>query len=166
MYIQLLMNSQDFYLPFLANTWTFPLFLNASVSYLLFLPCQNIFSQTKTHYLYPMNCSHICSLGATASNSTTYHPTRNAQVKNCNGIVWKTVLLALHSAVSSVGSFTLRVGFTWCLYSICSLLCTSTNTTPHEQCFVFGSQIITQYNFTLMVGITQYSPFASICANK
>ena len=69
------------------------------------------------------------------SRTTPYNPEGNGQVEKLNGTLWKSVTLALQSR-----------GLDQChwqdvlpdsLHSVRSLLCTSTNVTPHERMFLF-----------------------------
>ena len=69
-----------------------------------------------------------------ATNQTTpYNPCANGQVKRYNGVVWKSVLLALKS--KNLPMQTWQNVLPDALHSICSLLCTSVNETPHERFF-------------------------------
>ena len=69
----------------------------------------------------------------TTSRTSSYNPKGNGQVERYNGIVWKTVLLALESR----GLETSQWGYVLhdALHSIRSFLCTSTNCSPHERFF-------------------------------
>ena len=69
--------------------------------------------------------------GIATSRTTPYHSTSNAQCERYNGIVWKSVRLALktHSFPDSHWEMVLPDT----LHSIRSLLSTSINTTPHER---------------------------------
>ena len=73
--------------------------------------------------------------GVSSSRSTPYHPTGNGQCERYVGIIWKTILLALDSKGLSVCDW--EVALPDALHSIRSLLCTSTNATPHERIFSY-----------------------------
>ena len=73
------------------------------------------------------------SRGIAASNTTPYHPQGNGQCERYNGVIWKTVQLALRSKGLSINCW--EDVLTDALHSIRSLLCTSTNCTPHERMF-------------------------------
>jgi transposase InsO family protein len=78
---------------------------------------------------------YLHSKGIATSRTTPYNPCGNAQIERYNGIIWKTVSLALHSKslpISQWGKFLPEA-----LQSIRSLLCTSTNATPHERMFTY-----------------------------
>lgn len=73
--------------------------------------------------------------GTAKSKSTPYHPIGNGQVERYNGIIWKAVRLAVKSA--NLPDSKQKLVLPDALHSIRSLLCTSTNTTPHERFFNF-----------------------------
>ena len=77
--------------------------------------------------------NYLRSRGIASSHSTPYHPTGNSQVERYNGIVWKSVRLALASVKLPVEQWE-RV-LPDALHSIRSLLSTATNTTPHDRFF-------------------------------
>ncbi|KAG8173283.1 hypothetical protein JTE90_009856 [Oedothorax gibbosus] len=77
--------------------------------------------------------SFLTSSGVATSRTTAYNPQGNGQVERYNGIVWKTVLLALNS--KGLGTERWEETLQPALHSIRSLLCTSTNATPHERMF-------------------------------
>ena len=73
--------------------------------------------------------------GIPTSRTTAYNPTGNGQVERYNGIIWNTILLALKS--KNLPTQEWEVVLSDALHSIRSLLCTSTNATPHENFFSF-----------------------------
>lgn len=73
--------------------------------------------------------------GVSSSRSTPYHPIGNAQCERYVGIIWKTILLALDSKGLSTRDW--EIVLPDALHSIRSLLCTSTNMTPHERLFSY-----------------------------
>ena len=77
--------------------------------------------------------SWVGSLGVSSSRTTPYHPQGNSQCERYNGIIWLTVSLALEDRGLSVGAW--EDVLPDALHSIRSLLCTSTNSTPHERMF-------------------------------
>lgn len=77
--------------------------------------------------------SFLTSLGIATSRTTAYNPEGNGQAERYNGIIWKTVQLALKSRKLAVEQWE-EVPLD-ALHSIRSLLCTSTNATPHERMF-------------------------------
>ena len=79
--------------------------------------------------------NYLRSRGIASSRSTPYHPICNSQVERFNGIVWKSVRLALASVKLPVEQWE-RV-LPDALHSIRSLLSTATNTTPHDRFFNF-----------------------------
>ena len=76
-------------------------------------------------------CLH--SLGVPTSRTTRYNPRGNGQVESYNGIIWKTIVLALCVKRLSVTHWEYVLPNV--LHSIRSLLCTATNCTPHERMF-------------------------------
>lgn len=75
--------------------------------------------------------SFLHSNGIATSLSSPYNPRGNGQVERYNGIVWKTVTLALKSKQLPTTHWESVLGEA--LHAIRSLLCTSTNCTPHER---------------------------------
>ena len=74
--------------------------------------------------------------GVASSRTTPYNPKGNGQVERYNGIIWKTVTLALKTRNLDVSQW--ETVLPDALHSIRSLLCTSTNCTPHERFFHFS----------------------------
>ena len=72
--------------------------------------------------------------GISSSRTTPYNPGGNGQVERLNGTLWKTVLLALKTRQLPVSCW--QDVLQDALHSIRSLLCTATNTTPHERLFI------------------------------
>jgi transposase InsO family protein len=79
--------------------------------------------------------SYLTQRGIATSKSTPYHPTGNSQVERYNGIIWKTVNLALKSRNMPTPHW--EVVLPEALHCVRSLLSTSTNVTPHERFFAF-----------------------------
>ncbi|XP_041989092.1 uncharacterized protein LOC121740463 [Aricia agestis] len=71
--------------------------------------------------------------GVACSRSTPYNPQGNGQVERLNGTLWKTIRLILKSKQMDIGHW--EHVLPNALHSIRSLLCTSTNMTPHERFF-------------------------------
>ena len=74
------------------------------------------------------------SKGIATSRSTPYNPRGNGQVERYNGIIWKAITLALRSR--GLDSNRWEEVLPDALHSIRSLLCTTTNCTPHERMFL------------------------------
>ena len=79
--------------------------------------------------------TYLHSRGVATSRTTPYNPTGNSQCERCNQTIWRTVRLFLRDKNLNDESWHLVLQDA--LHSIRSLLCTSTNTTPHERFFVF-----------------------------
>ena len=75
----------------------------------------------------------LYALGIATSRTTGYNPQGNGQVERYNGIIWKAVTLTLRSR--GLGLEQWERALPDALSSICSLLCTSINATPHERMF-------------------------------
>ena len=73
------------------------------------------------------------SRGIACSKTSPYNPKGNGQVERYNGIIWKSVLLALSSRDLATSQW--EAVLPDALHSIRSLLCTATNCTPHERMF-------------------------------
>lgn len=73
--------------------------------------------------------------GIATSRSTPYHPTGNSQCERYVGLIWKAVSLALDSLHLPPSSW--ESVLPQALHSLRTLLCTSTNATPHERLFMF-----------------------------
>lgn len=73
--------------------------------------------------------------GVAFSNSSRYNPRGNGQVERFNGIVWRSVELALRDLNLPKSHW--ESVLTRALHSQRSLLCTATNATPHERMFTF-----------------------------
>ena len=77
----------------------------------------------------------LTSRGISCSRTTPYNPEGNGQVEKGNHTIWRAVTLALKSKGLSQGHW--QEVLPDVLHSIRSLLCTATNTTPHERMFGF-----------------------------
>ncbi|XP_018403046.1 PREDICTED: uncharacterized protein LOC108779970 [Cyphomyrmex costatus] len=75
----------------------------------------------------------LTSQGVATSRTTPYNPRGNGQVERYNGIIWKTVMLALRSNNTKIEHW--KEVLDIALHSIRLLLCTATNSTPHERMF-------------------------------
>ena len=73
--------------------------------------------------------------GVATSYSSAYNPRGNGQVERYNGALWRTIRLALHSRHLPPDEW--EVVLPDALHSLRSLLCVSTNETPHERLFTF-----------------------------
>ena len=77
----------------------------------------------------------LLARGITLTHSSPYNPKGNSQIERYNGVIWKTIILALKTRSLSV--------YEWehvlpdALHSLQSLLCTATNQTPHDRLFAF-----------------------------
>lgn len=71
--------------------------------------------------------------GIATSRTTPYNPRGNGQVERYNGVIWRTVGLALKSKGKSIKQW--ECVLAQALHAIRSLLCTATNETPHERMF-------------------------------
>ena len=78
---------------------------------------------------------YLLGKGIASSNSSPYHPTGNSQVERFNGTIFKAVQLALTSKGLPIEQW--EAVLPEALHSVRSLLCTSTNETPHERFFSF-----------------------------
>ena len=84
-------------------------------------------SEETTQYLHRKDIA--------TSHTSRYNPRCNGQVEKLNGTLWKAVQVTLHSR--NLGSHDWEMILPDALHSIRSLLCTATNTTPHEKLFIY-----------------------------
>ena len=77
----------------------------------------------------------LSSLGIAASRTTPYNPAGNGQVEVENRSVWKAITLALKSKNLPINQW--QEVLPQVLHSLRSLLCTSTNATPHDRIFTY-----------------------------
>jgi len=77
--------------------------------------------------------SYLHHRGIGWSNTSIYNPGGNGQCERYNGIIWSSVKLALKSRKLHISQWELVLPLV--LHSIRSLLCTTTNKTPHEHLF-------------------------------
>lgn len=80
-------------------------------------------------------CEFLRERGVATSYSSAYNPRGNGQCERYNGLLWRTVRLALHSRNLRIENW--EVVLPDALHSLRTLLCTSTNETPHERFFKF-----------------------------
>lgn len=73
--------------------------------------------------------------GVATNYSSPYNPKGNGQVERYNGVLWRNIRLALHARKLPTESWEMVLPDA--LHSMRSLLCTSTNVTPHERFFTF-----------------------------
>lgn len=73
----------------------------------------------------------LSSKGVATSRTSSYNPQGNGQCERFNGTVWSAITLALHSR--NLPPKFWQVVLPDVLHSIRSLLCTATNSTPHER---------------------------------
>ncbi|CAH8833617.1 unnamed protein product [Trichobilharzia szidati] len=69
--------------------------------------------------------------GIVTSRTTAYNPQSNGQIERLNGTLWRCISLAAKSRSIPICEW--EVVLPDALHSIRSLLCTATNTTPHER---------------------------------
>ena len=74
----------------------------------------------------------LLNKGIATSQTTAYNPACNGQVKY-NGTVWKAITMALNTRGLSMERW--QDVLPDALHSLCSLLCTATNCSPHERLF-------------------------------
>lgn len=79
--------------------------------------------------------SYLQEVGVATSRTTPYNPQGNGQAERYVGTVWKTIQLALKEHDLNITKW--EEVLQEALHAIRSLLCTSTNVTPHERFFSF-----------------------------
>ena len=81
------------------------------------------------------------SLNIASSHSTPYHPQGNSQCERINQTIWRTVKLLLHEKNLSENSW--EDVLPQALHCVPSLVCLTTNETPHERMFKFPRRAMT-----------------------
>lgn len=94
-----------------------------------------IHSDRGTSFMSQELKSFLCAVGVATSRTTAYNPQGNGQAERYVGVVWKSIELALRSKNLFISDW--EKVYQEALHSIRSLLCTSTNATPHERLFLF-----------------------------
>ena len=94
-----------------------------------------IHNDRATDFLSDETYNYLHSKGIATSRTSRYNPRGNGQVEKLNGTLWKGVQVTLHSRNMKDSEWESVLPDV--LHSIRSLLCTSTNTTPHERMFNF-----------------------------
>jgi hypothetical protein len=87
---------------------------------------------------------YFLSLGVAYSNSAVYNPRGNGQCERYNGTIWKCVQLALKSKKLEKSQW--ENVLPNALHSIRTLVCTSTNQTPHERLFSFQRRTVSGHS--------------------
>lgn len=93
-----------------------------------------IHSDRGTSFLSRELTSYLHERGIATSLTTPYNPQGNGQTERYNGIIWKTIQLALRSRNLKTNQWEMVLNEA--LDSIRTLLCTATNCTPHERMFI------------------------------
>ena len=109
--------------------------------------------------------TYLQKKGIATSKTSRHNPRGNGQVEKLNGTLWKAILVTLHSRNMKASQW--EDILPDALHSIRSLLCTSTNMTPHERLFNFprkstsGHSIPTWLNGRRIYGGVYTPPFRS-----
>ena len=117
-----------------------PLLSNVLIDSLLCVGRQGSFILITALLLYRRNLRHLFERGIASSTSSVYHPSGNGQAKKTVGTVWKAIQLALKSLDLPPSHW--EVVLEDVLHSMRSLLCTATNTTPHERFFSYLTSLV------------------------
>ena len=88
-----------------------------------------------TDFLSAETQDYLLSKNIATSKTSRYNPRCNGQVEKLNGTLWKAIQVTLHSREMKLSEW--ETVLPDALHSIRSLLCTTTNTTPHERLFNF-----------------------------
>ena len=79
--------------------------------------------------------NYLLQKGIATSKTTPYHSEGNGQCERYNGVIWNAVRLNLKTR--GLEDKYWEISLPDALHSIRSMLCTSTNVTPHERFFNF-----------------------------
>ena len=82
-------------------------------------------------FMYRETKLRLNSKVVATSNTSRYNPQGNGQAEKLNGTLWKAIEVSLHSRNLKPSDW--ESVLPDALHSIRSLLCTATNTTPHER---------------------------------
>ena len=88
--------------------------------------------------------TYLLSLGVPYSNSAVYNPRGNGQCERFNGTIWRSIQLAVMSKGLKDSQW--EEVLPLALHSIRSLVCVSTNETPHERLFNFQRRSMTGHS--------------------
>lgn len=99
----------------------------------LFGTPQYLHSDRGTSFISKEIQDFLRSKGIVSSRSTPYNPQGNGQVERLNGTLWRTITLALKTQNLDLNKWELVLQHS--LHCIRSLLCTETNSSPHERMF-------------------------------
>ena len=77
--------------------------------------------------------SYMNNLGVATSRCSVYNPQSNGRCEKYNDVIWSLVELGLKTRSLQISQIVLSEG----LHSMRSLLCTSTNSKPHERFLKF-----------------------------
>ena len=126
------MNLADFPLHFHANT------VNKSLIHLfsIFGMPGFVHSDRGTAFMSKEVKEFLHKKGVATSRTTPYNPQGNGQVERLNGTLWRTIQLCLKSQGLPINNW--EQVLPQALHSIRSLLCTATNTTPHDRLFKYN----------------------------
>ena len=115
----------------------------------------------------------LISMGIPYSNSAGYNPKGNGQVERYNGVIWKSILLALKSKKLEPKHW--ETVLPAVLHSQRTLVCTATNSTPHDRLFSFQRRTVTGHSLPtwimtngkalvkIHVRKTKYDPWVEEC---
>ena len=95
-----------------------------------------IHTDRATDFLSEETTNYLNKKGIATSKTSRYHPEGNGQVEKLNGTIWKAIQVTLHSRNMKPYHWENVLPDT--LHSIRSLLCTTTNTTPHDRLFKYN----------------------------
>ena len=95
-----------------------------------------VHSDRATDFLSEETKNFLFSKSIATSNTSRYNPQCNGQVEKLNGTLWKAIQVTLHSRGLKASEW--EYVLPDALHSIRSLLCTSTNATPHERMFNYS----------------------------
>jgi len=99
----------------------------------IFGMCSYIYSDRWSSFQSHELKSWLHSHGVATSRTTSFNPRGNAQCEKFNGTIWKAIQCSLKSRQLPLTHW--EDNLSDAFHSVRSLLCTSTNCTPHERMF-------------------------------
>ena len=97
---------------------------------------ESVHSDRGTNFMSAEVTNYLAKMGINQTRTSPYHPQGNGQCERYNGVLWKSILLALKTKNKPVTEWETVINDV--LHTARTLLCTATNATPHERFLNFA----------------------------